>query len=218
MTQAFTDFTDLDAEEISHDEFLASGFGDADDAAEQQQKQSENYDQPNPDFVKAAPRKRNAATYEKKVNGLLQVPLRFAIQHEATLPDAAALLMEGPKIGRAFGDWAAEDERIARSIDWLTSGSDNPAAAAMLALAPLVFQIIRNHEPQLETQSRGIRLPGKDKNGEPRRLRFRFGVKLGRLRPLTNDPDKLARHVFTNPKMRAALEKNGIVVQEYGTR
>lgn len=192
------------AEELPPEEFLNAGMGAPEEAAQEQ-----SYDVPDPNFVKTPRRKNGAPAYEKKVAGLLNVPLRFAATNPATVPDAAALAMYGPRIAHAWGDAAANDERIARAIDFLTTGTENPLAAAITATAPLVLQIIRNHEPQLETKQRGIRIPftkGK------RTFSLRFGVKLGRIRPLTHDPDAFTDYVFGNPAMQAALRKNGIDV------
>jgi hypothetical protein len=172
----------------------------------------EAFDSPDASFVKPPPRKRNAAAYEKKIKGLFQVPLRYAVTHEATVPDAAAILMYGPGIASAWGNAAAHDERIARAVDFLTTGTENPLAAAVLSTAPLFLQMVRNHEPQLEPTTRGIRVPftrGK------RVLKLRIGIKLNRLRPLTNDPEKFADHVFNAPDVRDMLTKQGVGVAGY---
>jgi hypothetical protein len=170
----------------------------------------ETYDQPEASFVKPQSRKRNAVVYEKKLRGLLNIPFRAAVEHKTTVPDAAAIAMYGPAVCTAWGDAAAADDRIAKAIDFVTMPSENPLTAAVIATVPFFFQILRNHE--IEPQTRGIKIPftkGK------RIFKIRFGIKLRRLRALTNDPQAFADHVFSNPAMRDSLKKQGINVAGY---
>lgn len=168
----------------------------------------DDYDQPDSDFISRPSRPRGAKTYEKKVTSILNVALRSTINNEKSRPDAAAIIMYGPHLSEKAGDLAAQDKRVARAIDWLTEGTENPYAAVFAAAAPLILQVIRNHEPQLEVKPRGLKIPftkGK------RFLNFKFGVKLGRLRPITNDPDAMTNHVFTNPDIIRKLVEQGIL-------
>lgn len=166
------------------------------------------YDEPSELFIDKKKRPPKAVAYEKKVKGILQTGFRMSITHPATVADGAALLMYGPKVAAATGDLAASNDAVAKAVDFLTEGNESPVAAMFVAVAPLVFQIIRNHEPILEPSPRGIRIPfTKDK-----RIKFKFGIKLGRLRNVTNDPAGLTEFVFTRPNIVAALKKNGIDV------
>lgn len=166
------------------------------------------YDEPDDDFLVARPRPRGAKTYEKKTVSFLNTVVRFAIANPATVPDACAILMYGPDLAEKTGDLAAQDKRIARAIDFLADGTENPYAAFFTAVAPLVFQTIRNHEPQLEVKPRGLRIPFT----KGKRIGFKFGIKLGRLRPVTHDPAAFANHVLSNPKIIEKLAELDIVV------
>lgn len=165
------------------------------------------YDEPSLTFVKPPPKPHKAAEYQKKAQAFFQVLFRATVDNSATVPDAAAIIMHGPAISEKAGRLAAHDERIARGIDFLTEGSENPYAALAIASAPLLMQVIRNHEPVLAPVHRGIRVPFTQ-----RRLKLKLGVKLGRLRTLTNDPGALYRHVFNNADIRASLLKQNITV------
>lgn len=172
------------------------------------------YDQPDERFVKATGRKRGAVGYEKKVTSLLQTLTQVMVNSENTIPDSAALVMYGPKVATAWGDLAANDANIARAIDWLTEGTENPYLSAIVATAPLALQILRNHEPAAELSDRkGIKIPFTGKRYKPK-----FTIKLGKLRNVTHDPDTLVSHVFGNPNIQAAMAKNGIDVSATLTR
>lgn len=172
----------------------------------------EEYDEPDPKLFKEPKRSRKAVAYEAKVSGVLRSGFQATISNPHTVADAAAIAMHAPDISRAFGNLADEDERIARAIDWITDGTENPYTTAILTTAPLIMQMIRNHEPALEVKPRGFRIPFGKRKGE-KLFSFKFGIKLSGLpRNMTNDPKKLTDHVFTNPKVIKALEENGWIV------
>lgn len=193
----FSDFTAEDSDPL--DEFLDMREPDEDVAAP-------SYD--TPDLALADKRKRpvGAIKYEKKVRGILQTGFKLTVTNPATVTDAASILMEGPKIATTLGDLAASNDRVARAVDFLTEGNESPVAAACLAVTPLLLQLIRNHEPVLEPAMRGWKIPF-----TKRRINLRFGIKLGRIRALTNDPGELYSHVYNNPRISAALRKQDIV-------
>lgn len=163
------------------------------------------------DIVKTKRRKPHAKAYEDKVLGSLRTVAQLAAPHPATIADAAAIVLYGPPLAVALGDLAAENKNVAQAIEFVTGGTENPAAAAILCAAPLVIQLVRNHEPQLEPNIRGLRIPFvKGPDGQPRILRLRFGVKLGNLRAMSNDPAALVQHVVSFPKIREAFQRWGV--------
>lgn len=176
----------------------------------------EKYDTPDASFIKTQARPRGAIAYQKKIHNAIAKPaFQITVQNPATVADAAAILMHGPKVTAKLGDLAATDARVARMVDFLDEGTSNPMGAAIVAVFPLVMQLVRNHEPVLEPVQRGFRVPfAKDKNGVPRRvqLKWKIGIKLGRLRNFTNDPESLEAFVFDNPQVKEMLAKQDINV------
>lgn len=168
----------------------------------------EEYDQPDPSFVKAAPRKPHAVAYQKKVHEVLHFGMMVAFSNENTIPDAAAIIQYGPKLEHAMGDWAADDIRVRKAIDFISGGTATPALAATMAAVPLVLQVMRNHETETQIEKRPLKiwrwtLP----------IKMRFGIRLPkRFRAMTNDPVTNTKHVLGNAKVRAALADQGITV------
>lgn len=154
-------------------------------------------------------RKRGAVAYEGKVRSVFSGLIKATAKHEGTAPDSAAMILYSPKIAQAFGDLAAEDPRIARGIDILMEG-DSPYLIAAMALAPLLFQVARNHEPVLEPQARGFRIPLLMK--KPFRFPIKIGVRLGFFRNWTYEPASIARHVFGNQEVQEAFKRQDITV------
>lgn len=165
----------------------------------------EDYTEPKAEFLGKDKRRPYSVQYERKVKGVLNGLMRGALSNPHTVPDAAAIIMYGPTFSETMGDWAASDARVRKAIDFITTGTENPAIAAMVAFAPLVLQIIRNHEPVAEVEPRRIRIPFTKKY-----IRLRFKVKLGKLRNMTNDPHEFTHWVLSNPKIQEALSKQGI--------
>lgn len=176
----------------------------------------EDYDYADPSFIKQ-PRKRNGAgEYERKIKAGINTGIRFLVEHESTVPDAAILMLAGPSLAETWGNAAAYDKRIARVIDFITKPSDDPVSLAIMTSIPVVFQALRNHEPQLETVQTGLRIPfRRNPDGSPKRIRIRFGIKLKRLRPLTNDPKALSDQVFRDPRVVESMKKQGLRVAGY---
>lgn len=162
-------------------------------------------DKPDPDFTKEKKRPRGAIKYENTVKGWFQTAFAAALGNPKTHADAAAIVMHAPKICPKVGDLAASDPKVARGIDFLSEGTENPYLACLAVSLPFVFQILRNHEEDLEVKQRGIRIPF-----TKRRFGFKFGIKLGPLRdaPGTKEPDFLKQHVFNDPNFRDKLKKN----------
>lgn len=170
------------------------------------------YDEPDASLLDEKKRSPTAKKYERKAKGLFSVAVKVTAAQPQTLADSAALLMYGPNIAEKMGDLAADNARFARALDMLTDQTENAATALIVAAAPLVLQVIRNHEPVVEKdngkQPRVVRIPFTKKQ-----VRFRVGFKLGkRMRNVTNDPVALQRHVFMNPQVQEALKAQGINV------
>lgn len=156
-------------------------------------------------LLKEKKRSRKAQEYEKKIASPFRTAFIATYQADATKADAAAILMHAPAIAEKVGDLAAEEPRVARAVDWLTEGTENPYFALAFATAPLVMQILRNHEPQLVPEQRGIKIPF-----TKIRFKLKLGIRLGRLRRVTIEPEEYKAKVFNNPKIDEALRKLGI--------
>lgn len=181
-----------------YDEFLSSEQPPLDDV--------------DPELLNERKRTPKAKQYERKAKGLFSVAVKVTVGNPATVADSAALLMHGPNVAEKLGDLAADNARVARALDMLTDQTENAATALIIAAAPLALQIIRNHEGSLTDSparaERSIRIPF-----SKRRLRLRFKLRLPkRARNLTNDPQQLSVHVFSNPQIQEALRKQGINV------
>jgi len=216
-----------DGNDIQHDNVLDDMIGDAvftpggeslDDAEHDDDNPFEefltserpDFDEPDASLLSEKRRVPNSKKYERKVAGLFSVAVKVTVANPHTLADSAALLMYGPDISKKAGDLCAVNPRAARIVDMITDQTENPATALIMATAPLVLQVIRNHEPVVERdngkQPRTLRIPF-----TKRRLRFKLGFKLNRrMRNLTHDPVALQRHVFTNKDVVEALQKQGI--------
>lgn len=176
----------------------------------------ESPDEPSATFISDKARSVKSRRYEKKMRGLFNTGFRAAISNPATVSDAAAIMMHAEPISRAWGDLADESAGIARAIDYITDGTENPYATAVITTMPLILQMLRNHEPQLEVKERGIKIPFGKRKGE--RITLKFGVKLRGVRNMTNDPEELATYVFNHPSVIRALEKQGLIVAKSNRR
>lgn len=160
-----------------------------------------------PGFMRKTPRKPNAVAYEKKMGSLITDAISGLAQSPALLPDAAALIMTGESVSIAVGDLAAADDRAAHVVDWLSGGVSNPYLAFGTAVAPLLMQFVRNHEPILEPKQRKI---GFRKFSF--KIPFKFGIRLGILRHQTANPERLAVSVFTDERVMKRLNELEIPV------
>lgn len=153
-------------------------------------------------------RSERARAYEEKTAGILNLAMRMCAGNETTVPDAAAFIAYGPPLASKIGDLAAHDQRVRHGIDLITSGTDNPYAAVVVAALPLISQIIRNHETETAKPFE-IRIPFTKRTFKPR-VRIRLNVPV--LRGLTTAPSKIIDKVFGDPDIRAALVTQGIDV------
>src|SRR2546430_1651896 len=128
-------------EEPSEDTPIESFF----EPNEPPEQPKEIYDTVDTTFAKPAPRSNKARAYQKKVHsGLFKPAFLMAAQHPATVADAAAIIMHGPKLETKLGDLAASNDTVAKMIDFLDEGTSNPVGAAMVAALPLLLQLVRN--------------------------------------------------------------------------
>lgn len=153
-------------------------------------------------------RSERARAYEQKVAGILNFAMQMCAGNESTVPDAAAFIEHGGPLAAKLGDLAAHDQRVRHGIDIITSGTDNPYAAVVLAALPLVSQLIRNHETETAKPFE-IKIPFTKKTIKPK-IRIRLNAPF--FRALTTAPAKLVERVFGDPDNKAALINQGIDV------
>lgn len=160
-------------------------------------------------LVAAKPdRSERAKEYEEKVAGVLNVLMRAFAGNPATVADAAAVIEYGPALASKTGDLAAHDATARKIVDFITTGSDNPYVAVMVAALPLAAQILRNHE-STEAKPFEVKIPFTKKTIRPK---FRIRLRNPLLRAMTSSPGALVRKIFTNPEYVAALHSQGIDV------
>ena len=153
-------------------------------------------------------RSERARAYEEKVAGILNLAMRVCAVNEGTVSDAAAFIEHGPALASKLGDLAAHDQRVRHGIDIITSGTDNPYAAVIVAALPLVSQLVRNHEMD-SAKPFEIKIPFTKRTFKPK-IKIRLNAPV--LRALTTAPGKLIERVFGDPDNRAALITQGIDV------
>jgi hypothetical protein len=95
-------------------------------------------DKPRVERPKAAIAKRD---YTEELTGVVQ--LAWGVLAPMAPADAAAVKMSGPGMVQAWNALAQENAQVARGIEWLTSGS--AYGAVVMATAPLVLQVLANH-------------------------------------------------------------------------
>lgn len=160
-----------------------------------------------PSFMRKSVRSPNALKYERKAGSLITDIVVALTVNPSTHPDAAALIMTGEKLAPALGDLAAVDERVAKVVNWADGGLSNPYLDFGMAIAPLLTQLIRNHEPILEPKQRRI---GYRKFSI--KIPFKFGIRLGLLRHKTADPEQLAVSVFTDQRVMKKFSELGVPI------
>lgn len=199
----------IDFMAVSGDEFDPEFLNtpDPEEAAEDTLR----YDEPDPKVGTKRRRSTKAVHYEKKIGDLFSFAFRTLVAHPATVSDGAAIMMHGPEIAEKAGDLAAHNAVFARAIDMITDGAENPYFNLLTASAPLVVQILRNHETATpSTVVRELRIPFTKKTFK---LRFKFKLTMPPpVRNLSHEPDALKHHVFTNEKVAAMIRREGINV------
>jgi hypothetical protein len=156
----------------------------------------------------APTRTARAKNYEQKITELLNYGMRVTAEIPATVADSAAIIVHGPAVASKMGDLADQDPRVRRAVDFITSGTDNPYAALVVATLPLVAQIIRNHETEAPVRV-GLRIPFTQRTFK---VPFKLRLKNPFLRSITTAPDDLTAGVFANPAIIAAMAEQKIEV------
>lgn len=202
MTAAF-DFDQLRPESEGTNEFtdfMTPEIGDPDFIAE-------SPDIPDASLAEDKPQTARSKRYQKKANVPFRIAFKRLMQHQETIPDAATVMLYAPKLTRAVGDLADEDERFRKALDMLTETVENPYTAVLAATVPFALQILRNHEPDAETLHHGIPIW----KGKRILTRFTFRIKVGWLRAATDEPNAVAQYVFSNQKVIETLSASGMV-------
>ena len=166
---------------------------------------------PDDQFVQEVKETAKAARYRKKTTRGLNFLFKNMAGNPGLSADAAAIVEYGPGVAKAVGNLADKDARVARAIDFITEdGIDNPYVLTVAALLPLAFQVIRNHEPAIEKFS-GLKLRVPFTKRElriPIKISFKFKVVNSNSYP----PSYMMEHVFRNPAIAEALDRQGIHV------
>lgn len=186
-------------------------------------------------FIKT-PVGQKSRAYERKLQSMVKAGVIGTINAKA-YPDAAALLKYGPGFCRAGGELASHDAKAGAIIDMLTAPS-NPYALFAVAALPLVGQLLRNHNAEVETAKMNWRTKRAQRKAAkqaglhiPRPERKpAFTIKLGKLHiPVkvripsvlktfrlslfmnaqTKHPNALVEEVFSDPKVIEALRRMG---------
>lgn len=190
-----------------------------------------------PDFstLIKQPKTQKARAYERKVASAFKT-ITIGSINAGNFPDAAALLWHGPSAATAVGELADADEHVAKAIDMLTS-PNSPWLAFAMTVIPLVAQLARNHESELQEipakwkigkRAREARKATPKPQTPPRftlsvfgrkipvrfKVRFKFlRVFTSGVRAQTQEPALITSKVFSDPKLQTALQKLGVQIQ-----
>jgi hypothetical protein len=186
------------------------------------------------------PKTAVAREYEKRVNSMLKAGV-FGLINSGNFQDAAALLHYGPGFSAASGDLASANDTAKHVLDLATS-PNSPVLVFAATVLPLIAQLLRNHETQLQEvpsswrenrasrkRARAARKANPEPPAEPkfyihlpmgRRIGVRFNLKvpvitniLKGFQAQTHDPAALTYRVFSDDKLNAALSKQGIKIR-----
>jgi hypothetical protein len=188
------------------------------------------------DYAKFIRKPRTAVSkeYELRIKALLKAGV-FGSINTGNLPDAAAIIHYGPDWAIAAGDLADADPWVRRGLDLITTPA-NPYGMFLVASIPFFAQLFRNHEEKIREVPVGIRARRAYRKQHPqefegssvglklpfgRRLNFHLRFKVRNpfkmfvigAKAQTHNPEDLALKVFSDPKLRTALERQGIRVQ-----
>jgi hypothetical protein len=133
-----------------------------------------------------------------------------------------------------MGDLADADERFRKGLDLITTPANPYAMAAMVSI-PFIAQLFRNHETELKEVPQTFRARRKYRKEHPEEFqtpeisvpvfgrRFRFGLHVKIRNPIkmftagvrsqTKEPNELIVRVFSDSRLRSALERQGIRIQ-----
>lgn len=168
---------------------------------------NEQYTEPDADLIDKPARSAKAKQYEKKLKRGFGNLTRIALSRPQTVADGATLMLYAPKVSESWGDLAVGNKTISGAIEMFEQTTSSPVTAAIAATAPMLMQIVRNHEASLEPKIREIKF-GRFRFKLPRKI----GIRLGLFRNYTDEPKSIIDHVFSDPRIIASLEKNRVIV------
>jgi hypothetical protein len=179
-------------------------------------------------------RSPGAREYETKVKSALKSAAIGSLRN-GQVADSAAIFRYGPGLAAATGDMCAVNDRAKKAVDLLTA-PENPYFAFAFVAVPLIAQLFRNHEQQLEKvplarkqarEQRKLRRQADDNRRIAtihvpfmrRELKIRVGLRVNPLKGFrqgmhasSQAPEQLIQIVFSDARLQEALEKQGITV------
>lgn len=178
---------------------------DSEDVANAQPKE------PDEAFVQEVKETPRAARYRKKTVRGLNFLFKNLAGSPGTSADAAAIVEYGPQVAKAVGNLCDKDDRVRRAVDFITDdGIENPYVLVVAAALPLVFQLVRNHEPAIEKfAGLKLRIPFTKRE---LRIPFKLKLKFTLVNRNSYPPTQMMQHVFGNPVIAEALAKQEIHV------
>lgn len=191
-----------------------------------------------PDFATFVKRPRNARVreYEKRTASALKLVALGAMQSD-NFADAATVLWFGPSVATAAGHIADTNDQARKVLDMLTA-PNSPWVALAMTVWPLMAQLARNHEEELEKLPSKLNVSRKARQAraEARKAQAtktapRWTLRLGRwripvrfqwkpwklltagIRAQTVDPLVVTSRVFTDDALLAELRRMGYNIQ-----
>ena len=187
-----------------------------------------------PDFSTLIKGRRSpgAREYETKVKSALKAGAIGSLRN-GQVADAATIFRYGPGLAAATGDMCAVNDRAKKAVDLLTA-PENPYFAFLFVALPMVSQLFRNHEQQIDQipavrrearERRKMRRQAEDNRRIAtvhvpflrREIKLRVGLRINPFKGLrqgfrasSQPPEQLIQIVFSDPKLQEALAKQGI--------
>lgn len=173
-----------------------------------------------------------ARDYETKAKSVMK-SLAIGSLRNGQFADSATFFRYGPGLSAATGDVCAVNDRAKKIVDMVTA-PDNPYVALGMIAFPMIVQLMRNHEKQLEMipearkearKRRKERKQEEDKRKTAtvhipfmrREIKIRVGLRLNPFRnsrvallASSKPPQQIVNEVFADEKLLAALAKQGI--------
>jgi hypothetical protein len=182
-------------------------------------------------------RSAGAREYETKVKSVMK-SLAVGSLRNGQVADSATFFRFGPGFSSATGDVCAVNDRAKKIVDMVTA-PDNPYVALGMIAVPMIVQLMRNHEKQLDMipevrkeakRRRKERRQEEDKRRTAtvhipfmrREIKIRVGLRFNPFKGTrmalwasSKPPQELVQQVFSDQKLRDALAKQGIeIVQQ----
>jgi len=179
-----------------------------------------------------------AKEYTVKIESMIKGGVQLCLKN-GNIPDAAALLKYGKEFAEAAGDLSDASPLAAKALDILTA-PDNPYFTFALTGSALLFQLLRNHQTEVDQvkmgwkQKRALRrqqkFTGEYVKPEGRKIKVRlpfgrsftlnvrihvpvFSSAYRVLSSQTVAPRALADEVFSDKKLRTLLRQRGFPIR-----